>query len=595
MYLVLISITFILCLSFNIHRFQLKKLVFLNLTLLFSLSWLIVEIQRPRTSPSEENVRQSEIIAFDANWQFSFDQQTWIDVTLPHTARIEPLQKSQAEWQGTCYYRKEFLINDTNFNWSLRFDGAMHETDVWINDKFVIQHLGGYLPFDVPLKIDEPSKMKIFVRLQNTDNPLIPPGKKLSELDFNYYGGIYRHVWLIRQSKQCYLDPSIFVDYRNVSRHEATMIVRYRFVSTIETCEVRFLLNGYEMIPIETFGTAESHFRLMNPRLWSPAEPNLYDLTINVVDRTRQHSIFDQKHLRIGVRTFELHSETRSLLINGEKSDFIVGTNRHQEYPFLGYAISDAAQFRDAFKIKNGGFQLVRCSHYPPSTSFLNACDSLGLLVIDSIPGWQHFGNETFQKNSLNDVKSMIERDYNHPSIVFWEISLNESPMTKEFMFEADRLAKIVKSDALTCGWLDDPHAYDVFIPARQHSKGPEFYSNYRSKRNKPLLIGEYGDWEYFALRKDNFNQPAADPLSRPPAELTSRQRRADGQKRLLRQVKNFQQAHNDNRRSSQTAQILGDANWLMFDYKRGYAKDVEASGVMDINRLPKFVFYFYQ
>ena len=107
------------------------------------------------------------------------------------------------------------------------------------------------------------------------------------------------------------------------------------------------------------------------------------------------------------------------------------------------------------------------------------------------------------------------------------------------------------------------------------------------------MFISVYGDWEYYVL-KANFGQKNPKNCMF-KTELTSRTRRKDGERRLLQQARNFQEAHNHNQRSSLNARIMGDANWLMFDYKRGYAWDIEASGIMDINRLPKFAFYFYQ
>jgi beta-galactosidase len=546
---------------------------------------------------------------FNLGWQFYKSADTlmtplananWEVVNLPHTANVEQLTVKD-QWQGICYYQKSFKL-DSSFKdkvISIQFDAAMNVADVWINREKMAHHLGGYLPFVIDLtKVARFDTLNtVLVRLDNRDNPVTGP-KPLKILDFNMYGGLYRNVHLIVKEKVHLSNPiqanvvaggGVFFSTTSANKKEASFEIKSHIVNENSRPEkisvTHYLIDKdgkivstlkSESISVEAQKDATVVLKgnISTPQLWSPSTPNLYTLKTEVL---ASGQITDIQTNRVGIRTIQITPE--GLCLNGEKT-FLRGVNRHQEYPYIGYALSDAAQYRDAYKIKQAGFDYVRCSHYPMSPAFLDACDELGIMVLDAILGWQYFGDKEFEKLALKSSRELIRRDRNHPCILGWELSINESGMPKSFTDSAQIIAheEYPYSGCYSAGWVLD--SYDIYIEARQHRHGlhPE----------KPLLVSEYGDWEYYA-QNAGFNQQAWKDLME--EERTSRQPRFSGEKRMLQQALNIQEAHNDNL----STHAFADGYWVMFDYNRGMAPDQEYSGVSDIFRLPKFSYYFFK
>lgn len=541
---------------------------------------------------------------FNQGWRFSReDQEGWDEVQLPHIFQIEPLVVTDM-WQGSAWYTKDFKLDLAEGQRALlRFGGVMHEADLWLNGNKLAHHEGGYLPFvvDITEHLEQENQLK--VRVNNEDNPTIPPGKGIGVLDFSYYGGIYRDVTLTLANDVHITDAvaaqqvnggGVLIHFNSINPDQATGLLKTHLQNDSkedQKISLQIETDGHvwqsEIVSIPAGGdvSISQKITIDQPRLWSPQDPQLYEFEIKVLNGTE---IVDELSEITGIRRIELSDE--GFLLNGEKI-YMRGTNRHQEYPFVGYALSDEAQYRDAVKIKNAGFDMVRLSHYPQDEAFLRACDELGIIVMNCMAGWQFFGDEVFIANSFQDIRDMARRDRNHPSIFFWEVSLNESQMTDEYMQKADSILKVELpyQDIYSAGWMDHP-AYDLFIPARQHGQAPDYW-NYYKEGDRKVFIAEYGDWEYYA-QNAGFNQKAFKDLTE--AERTSRQLRGDGEQRLLQQAMNYQEATNSNRKGAEVGTI-GHANWLMFDYNRGYTDDIEASGISDIARIPKFAYYFYQ
>ena len=578
--------------------------------LLFSLSLLIGCSPKPQlTNVSDVTLPQTSIAhveSFNKGWMFRRstrqaesinDDTVWQKVDLPHTPKLEP-EIVNSQWQGIARYQKSFNVPKSweNKVVLVRFEAAMNVADIWVNDKKVGHHKGGYLPFtlDITDVLQKGANM-ISVHLDNRDNEITGP-KPLKLLDFNTYGGIYRGVSLLIKDKLMITDEmlanevaggGVFVTYPTVSKAMSTVNVKSHIQNQYSQAQrVRIeqvLVDNHHIVAKgvrswvidgNTQEYASVDFDVIEPSLWSPKSPHLYQLKTRLY---REDILVEEQSRKIGIREFSF-SENHELLINGEKV-FLRGVNRHQEYPHVGYAISEQADYRDAVKIKSAGFDYVRLSHYPHSTAFMEAADELGLVILHAVLGWQYYNDEpAFRQHIVNSCADLIRRDRNHASVLAWECSLNESAMPQDFVAELNNTVKQEFPGAFSAGWMK---GYDIYLQARQHR-----LQHYEAP-SQPYVVSEYGDWEYYA-QNAGLNQDSWSGLKN--QDRTSRQLLNSGEKRLLQQALNIQEAHNDNL----NVPAFADGYWVMFDYNRGYADNIEASGIMSLYRQPKYSYYFF-
>ena len=522
----------------------------------------------------------------------------WEKINLPHTPFVEPLVVLH-QWQGICYYRKILNVSKKEIDkqlW-LEFEGAMHLADVWVNGQHLIQHSGGYTPFvvDVTGMLHADRGNEILVRLDNRNNPLIPPGKPLETLDFCYYGGLYRDVNLIVKHPVHITHPimanevaggGIFVTYPYVSKQEAEIKVKTQVSNKVGTqrhLTIRHTLyewskkkgRGKKVALVESplvlaAGTTQHHtqqFTVNNPKLWYPDSPALYVLRTEVLDGRK---VTDCEDTRIGIRRIEMTRE-KGFVIN-DKPLKLEGSNRHQEYPYVGNAISDQAQYRDMYQIRDNGFNTVRLGHYPQDPSVLEACDELGLLVIEPIPGWQFFNKaQGFVDHTYKDIRDLIRRDRNHPSVIMWETTLNESWPPKSWKDQAVRIAH-EEFPGDQCYTSGDTYGYDGFDVCYNDWK--EGY-NRPNTTSKPGFIREYYDYEFGGHYS------------------TTRVTRGDGDYALMQNAWNAQWSHN--RYRAYYPWTIGGAVWSMYDYNRGCCDNICYSGLADLFRLPKFGLLYFR
>ncbi len=549
------------------------------------------------------------LIPLDREWRFrrltdAGTGDVWTTVDLPHSPFVADLDGRQ-HWFGICEYQRTLSrpLNEPGARCILHVGAAMHSTVVLVDGREHSRHAGGYLPFEIDLTaaLSDGQPHELALTLDNRDNPDVPPGKPYADLDFCWYGGLYRDV-----SLRCYpplhitdavgaASPGsggIFIRTLAASPESATISVAAHvrnsgpqsvsFTGEIEIkSDAAVVARGKSDILNLAPGASirfTVELEIPRPALWQIESPLLHEARITILKDGRTAT--DLRTERFGIRRIHF-SRSGGFTLNGRRMR-LRGTNRHQEYPYVGYALSPAAQHRDARLIKEAGFDYVRLSHYPQSPHFLDACDELGIVVMNSIPGWQFLGGDKFQAACETNTRELIRRDRNHPCVVLWELSLNETTMDDAFMARLHRAGheEYPGDQFFSCGWQD---RYDVYIHSRQHGEIHRWQNG-----DKALVVAEYGDWEFFASNH-GFDQKTGAGLYDQWSH--GRKRRQDGERGLRQQVLNHIIALNDTLGSP----AVLDGQWSMFDYARGYDPNRAACGLRDIFRLPKFSFHFYR
>ena len=516
------------------------------------------------------------------------EAQRWQAVNLPHSARLEPLNSSGGRnYQGVCWYCRNLPAPG---EWrdrlvQLHFDGAMHAAEVWINGRKAGENFCGYLPFIVdatPLLRFGGAENIVAIRLDNSDDPRIPPGKPLRELDFTYFAGLSRHASVhvvdrLRITEALEIDRTggggVLVTYPKVTQAEAIVHARIHVRNDragAASCTLQSELIDPSGATVATT-SAPAHIEageefvfdqkmeLPRPALWHPDHPNLYQLRTTLSDASGP---IDERIERIGIRHIRFDPEG-GLLINHEPF-FSIGANRHQDHPFVGYGLPDSAHFRDARKLRDGGFTSFR-SHYPQAPAFMDACDELGILAIVSNPGWQFVGDELFRRRALANARNMVRRDRNRPSVILWEAALNES----------DNGALGV---ALQRAVHEEYPGDQCFTAGDREAGWPTWDVEYlHNDGGMPYWIREWGD------HVDNWS----DQQSR------SRVPRRWGETAMLTQAHSHLARMDELYR--QRPRLCGACLWAGIDYQRGYHRDPFFGGVLDLFRLPKFSYYLFQ
>ena len=397
-------------------------------------------------SPPEKSQRTRYTI--NDGWKFqrsdtvqaelpTYDDASWTNVRLPHTWNVEDtLDDTPGYYRGVGWYRRKIHLEPQLQGKSLflYFEGANQIADVYVNGRHAGRHAGGYTAFAFEITelvhFDKPQGNTIAVKVDNSHNKDIPP----LNADFNFYGGLYRDVWLIAvnpihitlmdhgSSGVQIATPEVSADQarvqlRGIIVNSTNQEHQIEVVNTVVDAKGRsvaegtaFRANGKGMASFEDV------IRVARPQLWSPDQPYLYSVrtTVRVDGR-----IVDEVVNPLGFRWFAFDAE-RGFFLNGKHLK-LRGTNRHQDYAGMGNAVPDPLQTRDLEIIKDTGFNFVRLAHYPQDPSVLEAADRLGLIIWEEIPIVnQIIVSAEFRENSKQMLTEMILQHRNHPAIVLW-------------------------------------------------------------------------------------------------------------------------------------------------------------------------------
>jgi beta-galactosidase len=497
-------------------------------------------------------------------------------VHLPHTNVELPYHNfSEQEHCFVSWYRKHFVVpkEATGCRVFVDFAGVMIATTVYVNGKPAgVEHRGGYTPFSFDItKLIQPGKSNVLsVRVDSTERKDIPPFGKV--VDYLTFGGIYRDVQL-RISDPIYIQHifarpiDCWVERKRLDV-TATLVNTGEKTRTISAIAILHDAAGKKIATASTTftiapgTTADANFSMTDLAeivLWDLDRPTLYRISVTLDNG-------DQVSERIGFRALGF-GEDGYFYINGRRMK-LRGLNRHQTFPYIGQAAPARLQRKDADILKfDLACNIVRTSHYPQSTHFLDRCDEIGLLVLEEIPGWQHIGDESWKQVSLSNLRAMIERDRNRPSICLWGVRINESLDDHEFYSRTNSLAHELDPTRQTGG---------IRVNFQSELLEDVFTMNDFGYDLKPANHQRYLNTEFCGhmFPTKTFDQ----------------------EERVKQHA--LYHAHVHNQVNAPTHSSSGAIGWCAFDYNThavfGSGDRICYHGVMDIFRQPKFAAHFY-
>ena len=561
-----------------------------------------------------------EVYSMNPAWRFhkgavegaetkEFNDKDWTVVSLPDGIEYLPTEASGCiNYQGEVWYRKHFTPDAAlkGKKLFLHFEAIMGKSKVFVNGKLLTEHFGGYLAViaDVTDVLDWNGDNVIAVWADNSDDPSYPPGKAQDVLDYTYFGGIYRDCWLIAHNNVFITDPNyenevagggLFVAFgkvsdalaevqlkihvRNATKNPFSGRVEYMLLQPDGTEVAR--LSDKIQVKAGRATTVSDRMPVKQPMLWTPSTPTLYNLLVRVLDK--EGNVIDGYRRRIGIRSIEFKGKDGFFLNGRPYGKPLIGANRHQDFAVVGNAVANSIHWRDAKKLKDVGMEIIRNAHCPQDPAFMDACDELGLFVIVNTPGWQFWNDAPeFAQRVYSDIRNVVRRDRNHPSVWLWEPILNETWYPADF---AKNTRDIVDAE------YPYPYCYSGSdSEARGHENFPVYFAHPANMQDaskeidptKTYFTREWGDnvddWS-------SHNSP-------------SRVARNWGEQPMRVQAQHYACPYypvtSYDVLYKQSPQHVGGCLWHSFDHQRGYHPDPFYGGLMDVFRQPKYSYYMF-
>lgn len=435
--------------------------------------------------------------SLDGNWLFggeidstapaphsldqAFDDSSFTHFTLPHCVTPLSWQKwDPATWQHVWLYRRHFEMPDepAPHRVFLQFDRIMTAATLNLNGHALEPHVGGYLPFEREITGIVQQNNTLAIRVDSRFLNIPPAGnpKGPTSIDYLLPGGITGSAHL-RILPQVFV-RDVFAKPLNVLSPDRSLEItctidagahlpgNLRLSAALCYGDAQIAMASSNMTA-EQLGKTEHSLtlnRLDKIGLWDVVAPHLYDLVVTLFHNDQP--IHDYR-TRVGFR--EARFDVNGFFLNGRRLQ-LFGLNRHELFPYVGYAMPSRVERRDAEILRHDfNCNIVRCSHYPQSPAFLDACDELGLMVWEETPGWGYIGHESWQDLVVDNVRDMVLRDRNRPSIVIWGVRINESRNDQSLYHRTTALAKSLDGTRPTSGsmtnfrnWQQEWHQ-DVF------------------------------------------------------------------------------------------------------------------------------------